>query len=341
MTNYYKSIKAKQEHNPCYGQAHMFKVPFRMLILGGSGSGKTNTMLDIISRMDKTFNKIILCTKDRNEPLYDLLKKKLKSDLQIYDGDIPIPGSKNKFQPNIPDLDTIDKDEQTLVIFDDLCLDNCQEKIGQYFIRGRKRNVSSVYISQSYFKTPKIIRLQCGYYLFKKQANKRDLSCILRESMLPYSVNELISMYSQATRKFEDFLFIDNTQGKCYIGFDTKPFGGADEMVDEDEKKDINEVFTKPAPLPRKKKLKSTNYDNLHDERLSAINYVEMLEANSDLRGLFRFPDIYNDYKEWCKANSFEIASNRILGKTLTPVFRKRKLTDCVAYLIHCTMDEI
>ena len=53
------------------------------------------------------------------------------------------------------------------VVFDDLIADMESNKklspiITQLFLRGRKLNVSLVFISQSYFKVPKIIKIKCG-----------------------------------------------------------------------------------------------------------------------------------------------------------------------------------
>ena len=52
--------------------------PYRMLIIGGSGSGKTNAFLNLIKKQDKDnfIEKINLHVKDINEPKYQLLIKK-------------------------------------------------------------------------------------------------------------------------------------------------------------------------------------------------------------------------------------------------------------------------
>lgn len=327
MTNYYNKVSIPKTINPQYGKTHMFQVPLRMVISGGSGSGKTNTVLDIIARMDKTFNKIILCVKDRHEPLYDLLKKKLKDQLIVFDGDIPVPGTKKGMQPNVPplnDLNTDGDDEAILVIFDDLCLDGNQDRIGQYFIRGRKKNVSSIYITQSYFKCPKTIRLQCQYFLFKANANKRDLACILRESMLEESINELMSMYRRATQSFEDFLFIDNSSGKCYKTFSTSPMSAKQEPVS-----------IEPLSELQKKARGPVKYDKLAGEKQSAKDYVEGLKQSTVIQGLFPVRHLYHDYQQWCRANDYEIATKNTFGTNLKPHFKRRKLGDGIGYYIN------
>ena len=43
------------------------------------------------------------------------------------------------------------------------------------FLRGRKVNISFLSVSQSYFKVPKIIRLNATHYFIMKIPNKREL----------------------------------------------------------------------------------------------------------------------------------------------------------------------
>ena len=54
--------------------------PYRMLIIGGSGSGKTNALLNLIKEQDSVnlIDKIYLYDKDVNEPKYQFLIKNVK-----------------------------------------------------------------------------------------------------------------------------------------------------------------------------------------------------------------------------------------------------------------------
>ena len=51
--------------------------PYRILIIGGSGSGKTNTLLNLINEQND-IDKIYLYARDLNEPKYKVLIKKRK-----------------------------------------------------------------------------------------------------------------------------------------------------------------------------------------------------------------------------------------------------------------------
>ena len=47
--------------------------------------------------------------------------------------------------------------------------------VTEFFLRGRKRNIWFVFISESYFKVPKNIRLNVTHYFIMKIPNKREL----------------------------------------------------------------------------------------------------------------------------------------------------------------------
>ena len=67
-----------------------------------------------------------------------------------------------------------------LIIFDDMMADMLSNKklnpvTTELFIRGRKSNISLVFITQSYFAVPKIIRLNSTHYFIMKIPNKSEL----------------------------------------------------------------------------------------------------------------------------------------------------------------------
>ena len=65
------------------------------------------------------------------------------------------------------------KKRKILIIFDDMIVDMLSNKrlnliVTELFIRGRKLNVSLVFIAQSYFAVPKHIRLNSTHYFIMK-----------------------------------------------------------------------------------------------------------------------------------------------------------------------------
>jgi hypothetical protein len=173
------------------------------IILFGAfnGSGKTTLVLEMIHRMNDTFGNIILCCANADEPLYKFLRTKIKPEqLQIYEG-----------YENVPNMEDLDKEVQHLIIFDDLVLERKQNKIEEYFIRGRKiaKGVSMMYLTQSYFKTPKTIRLQCNYIIMKKLSSTRDLNMIMSDFSLGCNRDELVDLYKFCTEDRSNFLLVD------------------------------------------------------------------------------------------------------------------------------------
>ena len=70
-----------------------------------------------------------------------------------------------------------------LIVFDDIIADMLSNKklnpaVTELFIRGRKLNISLVFISQSYFAVPKNIRLNSMHYFIMMFSNKRELQQI-------------------------------------------------------------------------------------------------------------------------------------------------------------------
>ena len=77
----------------------------------------------------------------------------------------------------------VDKDGKMLIVFDDMIADMIHNKklnsiVTELFIRGRKLNISLVFIIQSHFKVPKDVRLNTTHFLISKIPNKRELQQI-------------------------------------------------------------------------------------------------------------------------------------------------------------------
>jgi hypothetical protein len=200
IVNFYKLLPKElnnKYHNPNYKKIFI-SHPFRMIVCSYSGGGKTNFILNLIYNTPSTFGKIVICTKNKDEPLYNFLEEKIKDGLTIVEG-----------IDNIPNLDEFDKNEQSLVIFDDLVLEKNQKLIAEYYIRCRKLNCSVAYLSQSFFGIPKVIRGNANYIVLKKLANLRDINLLISEYNLGIDKDKMISMYKKATSEQDNFMIID------------------------------------------------------------------------------------------------------------------------------------
>ena len=202
LLDWYKEIPKKfllKQHNPNF-EIHGIKTPFRMLIIGGSGAGKTQTFLNILHNFGNTFNNIYIITKNKDEPIYNYLEEKLgEKGLSITEG-----------ISSAPDLDKFDKEEQSLIVLDDLVLEKNQKAIEEFFIRARKLNCSLIYISQSYYAVPRIIRQNLTYLVIKRLNTLKDLFRILQEYSLGVDKAQIKEIYDSATKSNkQDFLLVD------------------------------------------------------------------------------------------------------------------------------------
>lgn len=170
---------------------HKLKIPFRMCIVAPSGSGKTNflvNLLSLFSQGDGTFQSIHIVTRNKDEPLYKWLES-MSDQIVIKEG-----------VNNTPPLDKFDKEYNHLVVWDDLVLSKDLSMVEQYYIRARKLNVSCIFISQSFFRIPKMIRNNCSYMILLKLSGNREVNLILSEFGLGVSKDELIAIYNYATK---------------------------------------------------------------------------------------------------------------------------------------------
>jgi ABC-type dipeptide/oligopeptide/nickel transport system ATPase component len=203
IVDWYKKIPKKfllKSHNPHF-ETHHIKLPFRMIIAGNSGSGKTQTLLNLIYNMPDTFEKIFIITKNKDEPLYNYLEDKLgKEGLTIKEG-----------LTELPDVDSLDKEQNNLIVLDDLVNEPLKQQrpVADFFIRARKKNASIIYISQSFYAVPKLIRDNINYLIIKQVSSMKNLTMICRECSLGIEKKELKKIYDDATQKKQDFLLID------------------------------------------------------------------------------------------------------------------------------------
>ena len=118
--------------------------PYRMLIIGGSGSGKRNALLNLIKEQ-VDIDKIYLYTKDLSEPKYEFLIKKLKNARikHLNDPDAFTESSNTMYDvyENIDDYKSSRK-IKILIVFNDMIADIMTNKkiqaiIKELFIRCR------------------------------------------------------------------------------------------------------------------------------------------------------------------------------------------------------------
>ena len=185
--------------------------PYRTIIIGDSGSGKTNTLINLINEQ-KDIDKIYLYVRDLSETKYEYLIKKRKDigikHLNNPNAFVECSNTMGDVYQNIDDYN-LNRKRKILIFFDDMIADIMKNKkfqviIKELFIRCRKLNISLVFITQSYFSVPKDVRLISTYYLIMKINNRKEQQNI--------AINHSADIdYKDFTREPFNFLTIDTT----------------------------------------------------------------------------------------------------------------------------------
>ena len=116
---------------------------------------------------------------------------------------------------NIDDYNP-DKENKILIVFDDMIADMINNKklnsiVTELFIRGRKLNISLVFITQSYFEVPKDVRLNSTHFFIMKIPNKRELQQIAINHSSDINSKDFTNIYRECTAEPYSFLVNDTT----------------------------------------------------------------------------------------------------------------------------------
>ena len=183
---------------------------FRMLICGNSGSGKTNLLYHMLIEPLLYYDKIYLYAKNLEQEKYQNLINKMNEASSEEVGYNVMEVSNDAIIP-INHLNY--EDNQKLVIFDDYVCEKNQRQIVDYFIQGRHKNCSVIYLSQSFYKTPRDIRLNCSHYCIYEFPSSRERNMISSE----LGVDK--EKFKKATKKPFSFLYVDKPRKKVKRNF--------------------------------------------------------------------------------------------------------------------------
>ena len=190
--------------------------PYRILIIGGSGSGKTNLLLNLIENQPD-IDKIYLYAKDPYESKYQYLINKREgvginhfNDPKAF---IEYSNDMHDVYKNIDDYNP-DKENKILIVFNDMIADMIHNKrlnsiVTELFIRGRKLNISLVFITQSYFRVPKDVRNNTTHFFITKIPNKREIEQIARSSDI--NTKHFVNIYGKFTAEPYSLFVYDTT----------------------------------------------------------------------------------------------------------------------------------
>lgn len=193
----------------------MPNTPARILLCGSTGCGKTNLLLNFVYDL-LPWEKLYIFARDLQESKYLQLQEEV-SVAEEYSRE-QIGHFANQLDI---DVDELDPSHHNLVVFDDFVTADCKtmQTITDYFIRGRKKNATVIFISQSYYTVPKDIRLQCSYLIFFHQPDDRHLGEIHRNHGCGIKRQDFVDCFQRATQG-HDFFCIDQTAGSVFINFE-------------------------------------------------------------------------------------------------------------------------
>ena len=208
--------EGRTEHNKNW--PYVPDHPYRILIIGGSGSGEANVLLNLIENQPGN-DKIYLYAKDRYEAKYQyLINIREKVGIDHLDDSktfIEYSNDMHDVYKNINE-DNPDKENKILIVFDDMIADMINNKklnsiVTELFIRGRKLNISLIFVTQSYLKVPKDVRLNTTHFFIIKISNERELQQISRNHSSDISTKDFIKIHQKCTAEPYSFLVNDTT----------------------------------------------------------------------------------------------------------------------------------
>lgn len=254
--NWYQFLEHKQTYKNPHAHKHGISHPARILLIGQSGSGKTQAVLDILRVMDCHDEIYVMCLEGKEDPLYDLASKMFKGKKCIVtNGFQPkhkvkktkegveeeeIEESEDEEEdndkfPNIKDI-PIGDSIQRAFIFDDVQAmpKNVQATIAEYNIAIRKHNGTVINIYHDFFETPKVTRGQAthiGLLPGLTQNNKRNFKEIASRFG---DADELMNMYKICNEQVpKEIFWID-----CNGPKEQRYRCGFDRVIDADNEHD-------------------------------------------------------------------------------------------------------
>ena len=210
--------------------------PFRMLFIGPSDSGKTNTLLHLINNFHP-IDKIYLYAKDTDEKKYQfLINKREQAGIKNLNEPHEFLEHSNDMNDVLDDINNYNnnRDKKVLITFEDVIADIMRSEkfkaiVKELFIRCRK--ISIVFITQSYFRTPKDVRLNSTHYILMKIGNKKELKRIAEENSGHLDFKDFLKIYNYCTKEPYTFMLVD-----------TRPTARVTFKKNFDEPKDLRDL---------------------------------------------------------------------------------------------------
>ncbi len=199
--NHYAKMP-KQKVSANFKKHHI--LPNSMIVvIGGTGSGKTNAVYDMITRMNGDFFEIIIFNPvSTDEPIYNKLKNEIPAVELIQD---------IKDLPELKSFDE-DKNQHKLLIIDDFInlAKKDMKKINEFYTGGRKSGFTVIALCQSYTAVPKIITRNAQYFMIFKLNDNITIQSILRNHNIHNITKDIFrNLYDDAVKEQFNFFMVD------------------------------------------------------------------------------------------------------------------------------------
>ena len=203
IVNFYDKLGIKGSTLPkTWAKTHMYNMA-HTLCCGGTGSGKSNALINYISRSSGEFYKIIICSfSTTDEPLYNMLEDTGKIELINNIDEVP----------SLEEFDDEHKKKPKLIVFDDFInlSKKDMKKINEYLIAGRKFGFSVWLMSQNYTSVPKVLVRNINYFILFKINDNISLNNIIRNHNVSDADPSIIkAACNLCTQTFGNFFMID------------------------------------------------------------------------------------------------------------------------------------
>ena len=202
IINFYEKLNIKGSALPKTWKKHHIFNNSMILCLGGTGTGKTNALINYISRSSTEFSDVIVCSFSTvDEPLYNLLEE---NGVTLYNNIDEVP--------DLEEYDSDDKKKPKLIVFDDFInVENKKlKKIYNYLISGRKFGFTCWLMAQNYSSVPKVIVRNIQYIIMFKLNDNISLNNIIRNHNISDVDPSIIkSACNLCTQEPPNFFMID------------------------------------------------------------------------------------------------------------------------------------
>ena len=193
-------VKPKKYRN-CHKD--MIQFPSSVLIVGKSGSGKTNILMSILT-VYSCYDKIYLVTPHLDQPKYQTLIKFYEKIEEKTGEEILEVFETIEEAPTGEDMDT---ELQNCIVFDDVIMNKDLSEVENWFVKNRHSNTQVYFLTQSYTKkTPIVVRQNANYHIFLKTPSRKNQSLIYQELGYNTTKERFVEMFNDATDGYNFFM---------------------------------------------------------------------------------------------------------------------------------------